>query len=174
MPPELPTQLEWIRRHRADWLAQFMWSYLNKLESPEPLPTRPPPSEPRSDGRIDPATGILDPTNTWSPGPRGPQAYTCFIPPEPRIGYEHGESHTITTAQIDDWVSRLASAERLGALKAYAAGGSFGIFRYKPSRRAFTRTSTCDKVPGIAEAALLIADMVPMIGPQAVALEVVA
>jgi hypothetical protein len=171
MPPE--TRLEWIRRHRGDWLAQFLWSYLNKLETPEPLPAGITPSNPRSDGRIDPATGILDPGNTWSPGPRGPEAYHCFIPPEPRIGYEHGESHTITTAQIDEWITRLANANLLRAMRAYAAGGSFGIYRWKPSRNAFTRTSTCEKIPGIADAALLLSDLTPMIGPQGVSLQVV-
>lgn len=158
--------------HRGDWLAQLLWSVMNNVEPARPLPTtKPRPSDPPSDGRIDPTTGLLDPDNYAFGTPPGPICYEVFIPPEPRIGYWHGERHQITPAQIHGVMIRLQTAGLYTAWLEYCeTSGNSSIYRYWPSHRKMMPTSTHRENEALQDAVLIIAEAVAPIGAQALAL----
>lgn len=160
MPPA-PTISDCVRRHRSDWISSWFHRFESGHEEAIPLNNQPAKWDPKSDGRIDPRTGELDPDNTGFGGPSGPECFETFLPAEPRIGY-HGELLIITSGDLREYRYILkVNKAHAAAWRNYCQGNNHSIYRYRPSSGAVRPTTNSAGNRLLQEVALMFEMIFP-------------
>lgn len=155
-----PTISEDVRRHRSDWIAAFWHRFEAGLEESTPLQNQPQKWNPKSDGRIDPRDGVLDPDDLTG-GYNGPVCYETFLIPENRIGY-YGENLILTSSDIQAYRRLLmVNKAHARAWAAYCGGNNYAIYRYRPSAGRVRPTTNAAANQLLQEVVLMFENALP-------------